>query len=131
VAFDSPPAYPGYDWYRDGRKVSAFELTTIAGPDHCGWQEATFLTIGWPIPRVTQTIADARQFVRDPRGVISVALRDRLSTAASVPADARATGYRHGPIEVYVSPTVDDAIFIVGPAGAERWPRNDPPIGCA
>src|SRR5688500_9154730 len=48
-AFDAPPGYPGYRWSRDGREVGEFELTTIAGPSHCGWQSATMIFIGWPL----------------------------------------------------------------------------------
>ena len=131
LAFDPPPPYPGYAWYRDGRQVSSFELNTNAGPDHCGWQSATFMTVGWPIPRVSETIAEARQFIRDPYGAVNSSLRDRLVLNAVMPADARRTGYHHGSLELYVSATNDDAVFVVSPRGTERWPRSDPPIACA
>src|SRR5438034_8894680 len=49
AVFDATPAYPGYTWTRDGRSVKPEELGTIAGPGHCGWESATFLTIGWPV----------------------------------------------------------------------------------
>jgi len=45
AVFDATPAYPGYTWTRDGRSVKPEELGTIAGPGHCGWESATFLTI--------------------------------------------------------------------------------------
>lgn len=130
VAFDPAPPHP-YLWSREGREVSSFELVAFAGPDHCGWQSATVLIIGWPLGTVSRTIADARQYVRDARGAVKASLRERLDLRAVLPADARATGYRHGSIELYLSPSdQDDGIYVVGPGGAERWPRDDPPTGC-
>jgi hypothetical protein len=130
IAFDPPPPQP-YMWLRDGRAVSGFELSTFAGPDHCGWQSATFLIIGWPVGTVSRTIDEARQYVRDPHGAVKGSLRDRLVVRATLPADARPTGYRHGSIELYLSPPdQDDGIYVVGPGGAERWPRDNPPTGC-
>lgn len=130
VAFDPAPPHP-YLWSREGREVSSFELVAFAGPDHCGWQSATVLIIGWPLGTVSRTIADARQYVRDPRGAVRTSLRDRFVLRAALPADARPTGYRHGSIELYLSPTdQDEGIYVVGPGGTERWPRDDPPTGC-
>ena len=132
AAFDPPPSYPGYTWTRDGRTVSLFELVSSAGPDHCGWQSATYLTIGWPPGTVAETSARARLYVRDPNGVVNTSYRDRLELHASLPPDARPTGHRHGSIEIYVSPTEQDqAIYVVGPSGAERWPRSEPMALCA
>ena len=130
IAFDPPPPQP-YTWLRDGRVVSGFEVGTFAGPDHCGWQSATFLIIGWPAGTVSRTIDEAHQYVRDPHGAVKTSLRDRLVLRAALPLGARPTGYRHESIELYLSPSdQDDAIYVVGPGGAERWPRDDPPSGC-
>src|SRR5256885_10575628 len=68
-AFDAPPGYPGYVWSRGGHFVDRGELTTIAGPDHCHWQSATMLFIGWPPGTTAQTSASSRMYVRDPQGV--------------------------------------------------------------
>lgn len=132
IMFDQPPAYPGYTWTRDGHSVSPFELVTAAGPGHCGWETATFLTIGWPPGTVSTTAAGARQYVRDPKGALRDATyRELLVLDATLPSDARPTGHRLGSIELYLSPSDQDkAIYVVGPAGAERWPRSDPMTGC-
>jgi hypothetical protein len=131
-AFDAPPGYPGYRWSRDGQVAGEFELTTIAGPPHCGWQSATMVFIGWPPGTVAPTSASARMYIRDPRGVYSPKYRDLLVRNATLPADARPTGYRLGPIELYLSPTdQDEGIYVVAPSGAERWPRVDPIGLCA
>ncbi|HEY8732005.1 MAG TPA: hypothetical protein VIN69_08505 [Candidatus Limnocylindria bacterium] len=132
TAFDPAPAYPGYGWTRSGRPVGPEELVTAAGPDHCGWQSATFLTIGWPLGTSATTFAQARLYIRDPLGVVRTAYRESLVLQATLPSDARPTGYRHGALEIFVSPSDEDgAIYLVGPSGAERWPRSDPPSLCS
>src|SRR5688500_6469414 len=66
AVFDDPPPYPGYTWTREGRAVAGGELGAIGGPDHCGWQSATMLIIGWPPGTVSTSSAQARQYIRDP-----------------------------------------------------------------
>ncbi len=132
AVFDATPAYPGYQWTRDGRPVKPEELGTIAGPAHCGWESATMLSIGWPPGTLSASSAQSRQYIRDPRGVIRGALRDRLVLGAQLPADARSTGYSYGAVEVFVSPTdQDEFIYLVGPGAVERWPRSDPMTLCS
>ncbi len=132
VAFDPPPSYPGYPWMRQGRPVSPKELVTAAGPAHCGWQSATYLTIGWPLGTVSTTAAQARLYIRDPSGVVSSSYRQGLVLHTTLPSDARPTGYSYGSLELYLSPLdQDEAIYVVGPGGAERWPRSDPMTLCA
>ena len=131
AVFDATPPYPGYAWTRDGRSVKPEEFGTIAGPGHCGWQSATFLSIGWPVGTLSTSAAQARQYIRDPNGVVRSILRDRLDLNARVPSDARPTGYTYDSIQVYLSPTdQDEAIYVVGPFGSERWPRSDPMTLC-
>lgn len=130
--FDQALPYPGYTWTREGRPVNIRELGAIAGPDHCGWQRATMLQIGWPPGTVAETGAAARQYVRDPHGVVHIRLREGLVMNARLPDDARPTGYRLGSIELYLAPAdQDEAIYVVAPAGAERWPRSNPMTLCA
>jgi hypothetical protein len=57
---------------------------------------------------------------------MSPELRDRLQLRATLPADARPTGYVSSDFEIFVSPTdQDEAIYVVSPRSVERWPRND------
>jgi hypothetical protein len=131
AAFDPPPIYPGYAWTRDGRTVSEFELVTSAGPDHCGWGSATYLTIGWPPGTIASYAAGAHLYIRDPHGAVGTSYREGLVLHATLPADARPTGHRHGSIAIYVSPSdQDQGIYVVGADGAERWPRSDPMTLC-
>jgi hypothetical protein len=130
-AFGPAPGYPGYQWSRDGRDATN-EVTTISGPAHCGWQSATMLLIGWPLGTRATTSSQTRMYIRDPDGVYGVEFRDRLVLHAALPPDARRSGYRVGQIEIYLAPSdQDDAIYVVAPPGAERWPRVDPQRLCA
>ena len=133
MLFDQTPAYPGYAWSRDGQSVGPFELNTIAAPAHCGWESATTLHIGWPPGTVASSAAQARQYLRDPKGVLpDRKYRELLVANVALPRDARPTGYRLGAIELYLSPSdQDEAIYVVGPSGTERWPRSDPMTHCA
>ena len=71
-------------------------------------------------------------YARDPDNVLGRDLRSRLVLHSTLPADARSTGYRIGPIELFLSPRdEDDAIYVVAPSGAERWPRVDPMQLCS
>jgi len=107
------------------------ELVTAAGPGHCGWESATYLTIGWPPGTVASDSRGTHLYIRDPHGVVGASYRDGLVRHASLPPDARPTGHRHGSIEIYVSPSDQDrAIYVVGADGAERWPRSDPMTLC-
>jgi hypothetical protein len=131
-AFDAGPGYPGYGWSRAGHGVDGEEVRTIAGPDHCGWRSATMLFIGWPPGTAARTADRARMYVRDPQGAYGGDTRDRLVRNATLPADANPTGYRLGPIELYLAPSdQDDGIYVVAPSGTERWPRVDPKRLCA
>jgi hypothetical protein len=131
-AFDGAPGYPGYVWWRDGHFVDGAELRTMSGPSHCRWESITMLFIGWPPGTTASQFAQSRFYVRDPQGAYEAKYRDLLVRNAMLPADAKPTGYRLGPIELYLSPSdQDDAIYVVAPAGAERWPRVEPVGLCA
>jgi hypothetical protein len=57
--------------------------------------------------------------------------RQRLIKDARLPITARATGYKLGSIDLYMSPDDQDrAIYLVSRSGVERWPRADPFFGC-
>jgi hypothetical protein len=133
-AFSAPPAYPGYAWTKDGKSVSRSVIVAAAGPAHCHSQSATFLTIGWPLGTDAQTGAQDRQFVRDPQHVVPVsAFKGSLDLRATLPSDARPTGYRYGDtLQLYLAASdQDSAVYLVAPGGAERWPRTDPMTLCS
>jgi hypothetical protein len=130
--FDYPPDYPGYTWTRNGQAVSPQELDVSAGGKHCNWQSVTFLTVGWPLGTHWPDSSQARQYVRDPDGVVKGGyVSEKLVLRATLPGDALPTGYRHASVQLFLSPSDDDlAIYVVGPDATERWPRSNPRTGC-
>ena len=110
-------------------------IEAYAGPAHCGWESATFLNQGWPVGTSFEVdgheSAAMRVYVRDPSRVLGSRLQGRLVLQAMLPHDARATGYRDGPFELYLSPSDEDStIYLVGPTGVEAWPRDEPLTFC-
>lgn len=130
-AFDQTPPHPGYAWTREGQPVSQFELVTISGPGHCGWESATLVFIGWPPGTFAPNASGARQYIRDPQGVVYGRYRELLERDVKLPTDAKPTGHRLGAIELYTSPSDEDRwIYVAGPSNVERWPRADPMAWC-
>jgi hypothetical protein len=107
-------------------------MNTIAAAGHCGWQAATLLHLPRSLGANAASFADVRQFIRDPKLVTPQShLHGTLDLHATLPADATATGYRYQALEIYISPSDQDAAYVVGPAAAERWPRAKPPTICS
>ena len=129
--FAPPDAYPGPTWQRDGADVANSEINSIAGPEHCEWQDAVLMHIGWPLGTRASDARRARQFIRDPEGVIDPAAAKMSLQVAQLPVDAQDTRYRLGDLEVWSSPSESQAIYLRVGADVERWPRVDPPTGCA
>ncbi len=131
--FDSPPAWPGYAWERNGATVGRNELVTSAGPAHCQMQSMTMLTIGWPPGTRTDTAAGARQYIRDPVDRLQNSyLQGTWMRNPPRPTDLADSGYRYGVMRLYVAPSDQDRyVYLVTPADSERWPRSEPMTLCA
>jgi hypothetical protein len=129
----STEPYPGLPWYKDGQRVPAGTLTLLAGPAHCGWQNLTLLTMGWPLGTYPATDIHARQYVRDPGNEHSDKLLDKFIPSVDLPPDAEFTGYRNGTDELWTSPrTIDTVVYMVRPGKVvEQWPRARDLFGCA
>lgn len=131
-AFNLPPAWPGYQWSFHGKQVGSQVISTAAGPSHCGWQKATFLTLGWPPGTPSETSEGARQYIRDSqRTVDSSHLLSKLDLNAHLPADAKPTGLTYDDLSLYTASDADTSIYVVGPHVTERWPRSDPMTLCS
>ena len=129
-----PQAWPGALWTKSGAIVSPLIIDAAAGPSQCGdWRSATFLTLGWPLGHRALSATQARQYVRDLGGVIDPAnLRSHLDLHASLPPDARPTGYFEGEAQLYLAHSDEDvAIYMVEGNTVERWPRSDPMTTCS
>ncbi|MEQ7124254.1 hypothetical protein ABN034_06985 [Actinopolymorpha sp. B11F2] len=128
----SPPApFPGPTWTKNGRSVEGTELNSIAGPEHCGWQSAVLLHLGWPPGTVSKTIEGVRQYVRDPKDVLDGGYDKGLRRHITLPDDAADTGYRTGKLQLWLTPSDPDGAYLRVQNDVERWPRADPPVACA
>jgi hypothetical protein len=111
-------------WTHEG---SGEIVSDIAGSGHCGWESARLLHLNDDDGTL------ARQYVRDPLGVLMEipSLLETYAEGVELPDDATFSGYRSAD-ESELWFTVDDrAAYVVTPDGVERWPRAEPPIGCA
>ena len=126
-------ALTGPSWTLNGHQVPASVVDTQAGPAHCGWGSATFLTLGWPLGTHAQSGAQSRQYIRDPNGVIpTTGLRSRFGLNAELPPDARPTGYQDGNTKLYLAPSDEgNVVYLVNGTSIERWPRSDPMTLCS
>jgi signal peptidase I len=121
-----PAQYPE-PWHAAGSFLPTKAVLTSGGPSHCGLEAVTLLEVGWPIG-TTATAATGRWYVRDPTGFYA----PYAHLQGVLPTDARDTGFKAASVRLYFSPTDQDRYaYRVGPDRVERWPRQDPPAGCA
>ncbi len=128
-------AFPGSRWYGpDGEEISqeANIINAITGPEHCDWQSAAMMHVGWPLGHDAADISESRQYLRDPEGVFE---RDSLMTTfdadIDLPPRAEYTGYRTDFMELWLAEKDDAAAYLVFADHVERWPRAEQPIACA
>jgi hypothetical protein len=130
----SSPDSVAETWMRDGVAVSIDVISTNDGSGHCGWQQARFLHLGWPIQPDPNRLPKTDQYVRDPQGVLGDgSLAKALRLNASLPDDAKPTGYARDGAELWLADSDRDrfAYLVTGdPPQVEAWPRADPAIGC-
>ena len=122
-------------WGADDFKVgSTPPIVIMTGPEHCGWENATFLFLSVPVGTVASSAADRIQFIKDPLGTMS-SFAERFGgefeADAELPADAEFSGYVNKGVELWISETVfNTGIFMVDGEHIEKWPRVEPQLGC-
>lgn len=135
-------------WLDAAGRPAADRVSEFWGASHCGWQDVRFLALTrdgetatyardprGTFPRESylsgaalraagldpgrpQLPDDLRRAVRKGAGTLV------LDLDADLPPDAQPTGYRRGVREIWTSPSDGgDYVYVVGPEGAERWPR--------
>jgi hypothetical protein len=94
-----PSAYAGTWHDRVGKPVPRQVLVSYDGPGHCDMESVTFLRLAWPPGRVVPSdqARNVRQYLRDPNGVLADHSAPGGFGRASLPADARDTGYLNCP----------------------------------
>jgi hypothetical protein len=108
-----------------GHRAPTTRIRSFQGPEHCDWQDITFLHIG---PQ-----RDAEEYLRDTTGELADLLSTTYDGAATVPRNATDTGLRRDGRQLWLGPD-HDAAYLVSlddPGDVERWPAAKRPIGCA
>jgi hypothetical protein len=138
-AFESTLVINGFDstndraWCdADGNHVPLNRLHLLPeGPNHCGWEPALLLHVGWPLGSTFDGYTMV-QFVRDPAGVLEGWHVPPFRTVPELPGDATDTGFTNGNIRLFDSPAeAGAAIYAVMGSTIERWPRAPEIIACA
>ena len=90
--------------------------------------KAVILYVGWPLGTRFGTVDQARQYVRDPNGMLKTV--GSLDTEVALPAGAHNTGYHMGDLQLWLGRDARKAAYLVEGTTMERWPRLSEPVGC-
>jgi hypothetical protein len=117
----------GYGVWLDaaGDPVPITGVMTLRGPEHCGWEDVTFI-------EVDRMSTRAKQFVLDPSGGLDHRLRTTYDAHTRLPFDALDTGWRRGGLALWLQ-TGGPAAYLVNladPSDVQRWPRAEDTIRC-
>ena len=100
-----------------GAPVSTETIRSSPGPGHCGWDSATWLSVGGNL------------YFRDPQGVMSEFTMTSFEPKVHLPDGAVDTGYRTGAWSLWLEQGGD--AYLVSSDTIERWPRSTmPELGC-
>jgi hypothetical protein len=108
----------------DGNRVPVTKVFSFAGPEHCDWQDITFLNVG------PEEHGD--RYLRDTHGELSDWTSGRYDASTSLPRDAVDTGFRREGRALWLVPKKDAAylVSLTDQTDVERWPAETTPIGC-
>ncbi|HET8757838.1 MAG TPA: hypothetical protein VFM58_17595 [Solirubrobacteraceae bacterium] len=109
-----------------GRRLPVTRVHSFQGAEHCDWTDVTFLLVG-PGTRT------ADWYVRDTKGEFADYLRGTFDGEATLPHDARSTGWRRDGRRLWLArdKTAAYLVSIGDPHDVERWPAATQPIMCA
>lgn len=126
--------YPGSRWYGpDGEPISEKTniINAITGPDHCNWESAVMMHVGWPPGHDAADASESHQFIRDPEGVIDKKLAARFENDVTLPTAAENSGYRTDFMELWFDANDMDSAYLLFADHTERWPRANEVVACA
>jgi hypothetical protein len=136
VFFLAACSHQGTDWERPwedaaGNTLHERVISTVRGSEHCDWESAVFLYLGWPLGTRSKSADDARQYLRDPDRIFSEDTAVSFESEARLPAGARDSGYRLEDYSLWVAADAGQAVYLIRGSDVERWPRAKTPIACA
>ena len=110
-----------------GARAPTTQVQSYAGPEHCDWQDVTFLQLGgW---------REGQLYLRDVDGVLARSTRTSYAEEVRLPGDATDSGWRRDGRALWLAPDRSAAYLVavddrVGATVAERWPGAKEPLGC-
>jgi hypothetical protein len=133
VSNSEPRTGPWDHQWQDGKGnlVDERVVSSVQGPEHCDWETAVFLYLGWPLGTRSRSADEARQYVRDPDGLFPGYTAGPFDPDAILPKESRYTGYHLGDVALWVGRDAAEAVYLVRGTDVERWPRAERPIACA
>jgi len=122
----------GFEVWTDthGDPVPTSEIVSWPGPEHCDWQDITFVLMG----EESDVDQDYDQYLSgDDDGQLSDYLTTTPEDSAALPDDATDTGWRRDGRELWLGadPKAAYLVSIEDPDDVELWPATKGPIGCA
>lgn len=108
-----------------GNRIPVAKIESYPGPDHCDWQNITFLTL--------DTESGERQYLRDTTGELRDFLATTFDDSSSVPKRATDTGFERDGRRLWLHPNGTAAYLVdkTNPEDVERWPAANEPVACA
>jgi hypothetical protein len=109
----------------DGGRVPVSTVTHYQGPEHCDWQDITFLTMG--------EFDVGEQYLSDRDGELAELLTTSFDGQATLPRNAVDTGYEYRDWHLWLVPDKSAAYLasVEDPARVERWPAAREWVACA
>ena len=107
-----------------GHRVPVTRVHSSAGPEHCDWQDITFLTVG--------SRPDDQQYLRDTSGELRRWLTTTFDDHATLPRDATDTGFERDGRHLWLDAD-EQAAYLVAtddPEDVERWPAAKERVAC-
>ncbi len=108
-----------------GHRVATSTIRSAPGPEHCDWQEITFLSLGGP--------TGAQYLSGDAGGDLADNLLAPPATRTHLPKDAVDSGYQRDGRRLLLAADRSAAYLVDldDPTDVQRWPRAREPIYCA
>jgi hypothetical protein len=112
-----------------GRAVPTSEVVSFEGPEHCGRQDTTWLTLG-VASDVDRTYDE--YLSNDDGGELADYLTTTADDSSTLPDDAVDTGWRRDGRELWLGddPRAAYLVSVDDAKDVELWPASKKPIGC-
>lgn len=113
-----------------GRAVPTSEVVSFEGPQHCDWQDTTWLQLG-VASDVDRTYDE--YLSNDDGGELADYLTTTADDSSTLPDDAVDTGWRRDGRELWLGddPRAAYLVSVDDAKDVELWPASKQPIGCA